>query len=258
MKLHSMGIAYRHESDFEINRPHGSGDWLLLIFKTPAFVWQRESRGETRGESRVETPRDTALLYSENAPQHYGAAGVEYINHWVHFECAEDDVFFEKTRAALCEPVPLRSCAAAESVLSLLSLESVSGGECEDLLLRLLIAKTVGAQGGAAKSPHSERLRSLRAQLYANPAGRFTVSGMARSASLSPSYFQALYKAEFGVSCYEDVISAKMELARYYLANTALSVSETAELCGYDNEEHFMRQFRQRMGMTAGEFRKKG
>ena len=81
---------------------------------------------------------------------------------------------------------------------------------------------------------------------------------MARSASLSPSYFQALYKAEFGVSCYEDVISAKMELARYYLANTALSVSETAALCGYDNEVHFMRQFRQRMGMTAGEFRKKG
>ena len=246
MKLHSMGIAYRHESDFEINRPHGSGDWLLLIFKTPAFVW----RGESRGESRVEVPRDT--------PQHYGAAGVEYINHWVHFECAEDDVFFEKTRAALCEPVPLRSCAAAESVLSLLSLESVSGGEREDLLLRLLIAKTVGAQGGAAKSPHSERLRSLRAQLYANPAGRFTVSEMARSASLSPSYFQALYKAEFGVSCYEDVISAKMELARYYLANTALSVGETAALCGYDNEVHFMRQFRQRMGMTAGEFRRKG
>ena len=49
-----------------------------------------------------------------------------------------------------------------------------------------------------------------------------------------------------------------MELARYYLANTALSVSETAALCGYDNEVHFMRQFRQRMGMTAGEFRKKG
>ena len=249
MKLHSMGIAYRHESDFEINRPHGSGDWLLLIFKTPAFVW--------RGGERQETPQDAALLYTQNAPQHYGAAGVEYINHWVHFECSENDIFFENTRAALCEPVPLRSCAAAESVLSLLSLESVSGGECIDLLLRLLIAKTVGASGGAPQTAHSERLRGLRAELYANPAGHFTVNEMARRASLSPSYFQTLYKSEFGVSCYEDVLRAKMELARYYLANTALSVSETAQLCGYDNEVHFMRQFRQRMGMTAGEFRKR-
>ena len=250
MKLHSMGIAYHHERDFEIDRPHGSGDWLLLVFKSPALVW--------KGEESQETPRDTAVLYPQGMRQHYGAAGIEYVNHWVHFECDKNDVFFEKMRVEFGAPVALSSCAAAESVLGLLSLESVSGGGCEDLLLRLLIAKTVGAQGSAHGTAHSERLRSLRAQLYANPAGHFSVEELARLASLSPSYFQTLYRAEFGVSCYEDVIRAKMELARYYLANTALSVREIAELCGYDNEVHFMRQFRQRTGMTAGEFRKRG
>ena len=32
MKLHAMGIDYRHNEDFSIERPDGSGDNLLLIF----------------------------------------------------------------------------------------------------------------------------------------------------------------------------------------------------------------------------------
>ena len=76
--------------------------------------------------------------------------------------------------------------------------------------------------------------------------------------SLSVPHFQALYKEEFGISCYEDVINARMEKARYYLKNTVLPIKTVAELCGYANDVHFIRQFRQRTGMTAGEYRKNG
>ena len=36
MKLHAIGMAVRHTADFVIDRPAGSGDDLLIIFKTPA------------------------------------------------------------------------------------------------------------------------------------------------------------------------------------------------------------------------------
>lgn len=252
MKLHSMGIAFKHEKDFVINRPYGSGDNLLLVFKSPAFIYC--------GEKRIEVQGDTAVLFAKGSAQHYGALETEYTNHWVHFECDENDIFFNKTRAVFNAPVTVRSSAAAERILELLSLESVSGGECADLLLRLLIAKTVGAQPAQSapshKTAHSERLCEIRAELYANPSRLFSVNELAARASISPSYFQTLYKREFGVSCYEDVIRAKMELACYYLENTALSVCETAALCGYENEVHFMRQFKQRMGVTAREYRR--
>ena len=78
---------------------------------------------------------------------------------------------------------------------------------------------------------------------------------MARSASLSPSYFQALYKAQFGVSCYEDVLTARIRAAKYYLRTTQLSVKEISALCGCENPEHFMRQFRTRTGLTPTEYR---
>lgn len=251
MNLYALGIDYRHESSFRISRPTGSGDNLLLIFKTPALVC-------AGGEEKL-VPRDSAILYSKGAPQIYGAAGAEYINHWVHFECSENDIFFEKLGARFNTPLPVSSISSAESVLELLRSESISAdknsGECCDLLLRLLIAKTVGGDGRAAANPHSERLRSLRARIYGNPAGRFCVNALAEELLLSPSHFQALYKAEFGTSCYEDVLKAKTELAEYYLKNTALTVREIAELCGYDNDVHFMRQFKKRTGMTALEFR---
>ena len=254
MKLHTMGIAYPHDSGFSISRPNGSGDNLLLIFKTPAFI--------QCGGEQLTVPRDTAVLFAKSAPQIYGATGAEYVNHWVHFECAEDDIFFEKAGVQFNVPLAVRSISSAESVLELLRAESISSdknsGECVDLLLRLLIAKTVGSDGKSPSGHHSEKLRALRAEIYGNPSRRFTVNELAARLLLSPSHFQALYKSEFGISCYEDVLKAKTELAAYYLKNTALPVKRIAELCGYENDVHFMRQFKKRTGLSAVEFRKSG
>lgn len=251
MKLHAMGVGYRHDRDFHIIRPDGSGDNLLVVFRTPAFV--------ISGGERADVPADTAVLYSKTAPQDYGAAGIDYVNDWVHFECDENDIFFERLNIPFDTPSPVSSVSGAENALQLLKLESVSdtpkSRECTDLLLRLLIAQTLGG-GEAPSAPHSEGLKRLRAEIYGSPSENFTVEGMAERLALSPSYFQTLYRAEFGVSCYEDVLRAKTQLAQYYLANTAMTVREISGLCGFENDVHFMRQFRRRTGMTALEYRR--
>ena len=60
---------------------------------------------------------------------------------------------------------------------------------------------------------------------------------------------------ETSVSCYEDLLAARINAARYYLQQTALSIREIATLCGYENDVVFMRLFKRRMGQTATEFR---
>jgi len=37
MKISNIGYNYRHDNNFEINRPTGSGDYIILLLKTPAF-----------------------------------------------------------------------------------------------------------------------------------------------------------------------------------------------------------------------------
>lgn len=122
---------------------------------------------------------------------------------------------------------------------------------------KALIAEVFGGGRGAAVSPHSDGLHRLRAEIYGSPAGNYTIEELAARMSLSASYFQTLYRAEFGVSCYEDVLRAKTGLAEYYLANTDMQVREIAALCGFENDVHFMRQFRKRTGSTALEYRRR-
>lgn len=247
-----MGIGYKHDRDFHIMRPQGSGDNLLVVFKTRAAV--------TLGGTRQIVPADTAVVYRKSTPQDYGAAGEEYINHWIHFECDENDVFFDALKIPFDRPVPVSSVFALEGLLSLLQTESLSdtakSRECASLLIKLIIAQLRADSADTPETPHSEGLTRLRTDIYAAPGGKFSIEEMAARLSLSPSYFQALYRREFGVSCYEDVLRAKTALAEYYLTETNMTVREISELCGFENDVHFMRQFRKRTGKTALQYRK--
>lgn len=254
MKLHALGIDYHHNRDFAVERPEGSGDNLLVIFKTLARV--------RIGDKFVVTEPDTAIVFEKTAPQYYSAVGDEFINHWIHFDCEESGEFFERVQLPFNTIVDIKDIGAVENLLLQLNLEQVSEGsnksECIDLFLRLIIAKLgVTSEQKNHSSLHYDALRALRAEIYRNPARCCSIAEFAESVSLSPSHFQALYKNEFGISCYEDVLNARLSMAKYYLKNTLLPINRVAELCGYENDVHFIRQFKSRVGLTAGEYRKK-
>ena len=253
MKLHALGIDYRHGSDFSIERPAGSGDNLLVIFKTPAQV--------RMGDVYDDVPADTFVLYSKDKPQFYRATEEEFINHWIHFDIENGEGFLNRICLPFDTILKINDPSSVENILLQLNLEALgespNKSECINLLLRLLMAKLGGSHINPEQlSVHHSVLRSLRAEIYRNPAQNYTVADFAARVSLSPSHFQSLYKSEFGVSFYEDVITSRMDMAKYYLSGTMLSINRISELCGYENDVHFMRQFKSRIGMTAGEYRK--
>lgn len=252
MILHTLGIDYHHNSDFAIERPNGSGDNLLVIFKTAAQV-------KTNNEFTLTGP-DTAIVYSKTYPQYYHACNDEFINHWIHFDIEENEDFFNRIQLPFNTIINVNDIEVIENLLLQLNLESVSDStnktECTDLLLKLIMAKLGGSVKSSHNSVHYDELRSLRAEIYRNPSKSRSISEFAEIVSLSPSHFQAIYKNEFGVSCYEDLLRARLDMAKYYLKNTLFPINRIAELCGYENDVHFIRQFKARTGLTAGEYRK--
>lgn len=251
MELHTLGIGFQHDSNFLIERPNGSGDELLLIFKSPAIV-------RLNGNIHHISP-DSAIIYSGKYPQYYGADGQKYINHWVHFDMGGDTSFFKRIGLSFNTILHINDITTAEEALDLLNKEIVSGdtnnAECTELLLRLLLARLGGKPSGKEISLHSAALRELRAEIYRDPAENRSIAELALKHHLSPSHFQFLYKREFGISCYDDILTARLNRAKYYLRNTSLSVIKIAELCGYENDVHFIRQFKKRMGCTATQYR---
>ena len=101
-----------------------------------------------------------------------------------------------------------------------------------------------------------ERIHRLRNEIYREPNRPWNIREMAKSVNFSPSYFQRMYKTAFNTSCMNDVIRARIELAKNLLIQTDLTSREIADQCGYQNETHFSRQFRQHTGVTPREYRR--
>jgi AraC-like DNA-binding protein len=73
---------------------------------------------------------------------------------------------------------------------------------------------------------------------------------------LSKSHFHRIYKELFDTSCKEDIITSRMNKAKWLLENTALSASQISDQCGYSNYSHFIRQFTARTDMSPSAYRK--
>ena len=86
MRITNVGYNYRHAANFCINRPFGSGDYLLLIIKTEAFF--------CLGGQRSVVPPNNAIIFKKGAPQLYGAVNSEYVNDWIHFDMDDEEELF--------------------------------------------------------------------------------------------------------------------------------------------------------------------
>lgn len=122
----------------------------------------------------------------------------------------------------------------------------------------VLLSRSIHAQQlPELNSADQSRLYRTRWQVLSNAEKRWTVEEMAAMASLSPSRFHALYKALFGSTPMQDVIQAKMDLAKtILLLESKPTLSEVAERLGYKNTQHFIVQFKAATGMTPGVYRK--
>lgn len=102
------------------------------------------------------------------------------------------------------------------------------------------------------------KLLHLRRQILAQPARKWNVADMAAEVSLSPSRLHTVYKGYFGVSPMQDVINTKIDAAKNMLIVEAwMTIPEIAEKLGYGNQYHFIRQFKQYVGITPAAYRKK-
>ncbi len=123
-------------------------------------------------------------------------------------------------------------------------------------LLRILFTKLQSDVLHHAASPHDHDLLTLRRQILNAPQLPWSVSEMAAQLHVSPGHLHLLYKQKFGISCMDDVIDSRIRKAKDLLVFSDHSIAEIAYQAGYQNVEHFCRQFRRLTGQTPGSFRK--
>ena len=103
---------------------------------------------------------------------------------------------------------------------------------------------------------YRKQMKKIRKEIMANPENNWDIDSIIKSIGVSKSHFHRIYKMMFNESCGNEIINARIDKARSILHKTNLSINEVALMCGYKNNSHFMRQFKNRVGITAKEFRK--
>jgi len=256
MDINNIGYNHCHDADFIINRPTGSGDYLMLLLRTSAIF-------TINGEDLIAEP-NSFILYRKGTPQYYKANGAQFSNDWFHFDIPEEELnSLEMLDIPFDRIIPIGDLNELSLIVRNMCYENYSSNahkkDSIDLYMKLffikLSEKIHSVEQGKSGS-HYDKLSILRSQIYNMPYYDWNVEGLSHQLTMSPSYFQHLYKDIFGISVMNDVIQSRIEHAKYLLSTTDISVTQIAEMCGYKCELHFMRQFKSRMQMTPSEYRK--
>lgn len=247
-RIHLMGTNACHPNDFyyELN---GSQDWWLLIqTQTPAEFYINDSF--------ISYPEHQIVLYPPYSKTVYRACGNTYQNNWIRFYT--DDSRLTDADIPYGIPIQAGSPTTIHQIFQLLASECFLNNQYKnesiDHLFQLLFCKILEANKGENAHHQSQDLLNLHFDIHSNPSYPWTVPLMAKRLHLSPGYLQAMYKKAFHISCMEDVIQSRITLAKDYLVHGNYSITQIAVLCGYQNTEHFSRQFHKLIGLTPKQY----
>lgn len=244
-----MQLNATHPSDFIYGVR--SDYWLLLFVKTPALF--HVPSGD------IITQPNSAVLFPPKAFAFYQAYEGPYINDYVRFHTDESFVFDENIPTQT--PILLRAPAEMESLFELLSMESyfkfAYSQQSISMIMRMMFLKIKESVSDINMTEQQRALIDLRYEIQLHPYYQWTVNSMASKLHVSAGYLQNIYKKQFGVSCMQDVVEKRIELAKTHLTNTDFTSQKIASLCGYQNVEHFCRQFKAATGISPLLFRKR-
>ena len=103
---------------------------------------------------------------------------------------------------------------------------------------------------------YRELIYRLRRNIFSQPQKEWEIENISHDIGISKSHLQRLYKQLFSTSIKDDVINLRIKRAMQLLEHTDMRIVEIAEQCGYRSENHFMRQFKEKCGRTAAQFRR--
>lgn len=253
IRVSYCGYNY-YNADFDIiDRPKGSGDYLLLYFLTPMKV-ELENK-------IINVPPKSFLLYTPNYKQWYQAVK-RFGNSFVHFE--GDDKFVKGLPIPLNRIFKIENTAKIQEYFRWIENEFINKlafhEHQQDANIRSLLIEIArnfrNTDSSTGKKTRRQEFEKIRYKILGNLDYNWTAKEMAALAHMSTSQFYAIYQEEFHQTPKASLIEARMEYAKYLLRNNSLKINQIARMIGYQNEYHFIRHFKKQFGTTPGQYRK--
>lgn len=115
-----------------------------------------------------------------------------------------------------------------------------------------------GGEISTNRSSHYKNIEKALVYINENLSEKITLDELAQVANMGKTGFSTEFKSITGMTVWEYIINARIELASSYLIEKeGLNVTEISLMCGFNDNAHFAKIFKKIKGSTPREFKKK-
>lgn len=243
-----------------VERPQGSSTHLLIL------CLQGSGWVSSRGRTTPVQTGDIVWLTADTSHAYGATEGDPWKILWAHF-CG-DEVPAWRKELGWPDRDPFGTFHFGPERLSTLGLEKVyahleAGYSTQHLLgaataLRGVFCSALEQMlsAGALKTAE-ERTAAVRDDIVAEPARAFRLEELATSAGLSVPHFSLLFRRQTGYAPIDFVIRQRIRRACRLLDNSHATIASVAADVGFSDPYYFSRCFRQIMGVSPRDYRKR-
>ena len=98
--------------------------------------------------------------------------------------------------------------------------------------------------------------RQMVAYIATHYSEQISLEELSASAAISKSTCERLFKTYIGLTPLQYLTNYRLEASRYLLESTDKSITEIANLCGFNHTSYYGRLFLQTYGTTPSDYRK--
>lgn len=117
---------------------------------------------------------------------------------------------------------------------------------------------SIPAHRKLTRESRSDMMPNVMAWLTENATENIPISEIAEQHHMTRRSFERNFAQYTGETPSKFRLNLRIEKAKKYLVESSVDISELALLCGFCDQSHFTRVFRQRLGVTPANYRKQG
>ena len=266
MKYIQAGHNWVHDSDYMCEKKiekNFSNRIQIILIRSKCTIRINEIPSSTYG-------RNTLCIAQSGSDVMYGSDGSEnFVNDWLEFTAtAEEMVTFGLDPELIVPEINDNyTNLLSELIHDMASVEINNPYHYEvatNAYLQLFLVKLAQYVSASDtqqlktnyRHPHYTKFVKLRNRIFSSHE-IFSVAQLASEANMSESHFRRCYKEIFHIPIHTDLIAHKIELSQQLLKDpNNYTTLQIADMLGYNNHEHFFRQFKKITHITPSEYRK--
>lgn len=239
---------YYCDSSYIVNRQNYNSYLVLYVMQGSIYV-------RISGVKKVINQGEFALIDCYQ-PHCYGSdTGCEIL--WVHYDGPQGRQYYDyMTRSGTINP-PANPETCYRYMTRLMEVYEKNKITSEALISKYMIGILTEFMVGRSEvgEPIAAKLEHVRLYIDDNLRDPLSLEDLADEAGLSVYYFSRQFRQRFGCTPHDYVVRARLNMARFYLKTSSISVKDIAYRCGFTDECNFCTCFKKRCGCTPAQFR---